>query len=478
MSRLFQHKTAADPSVALNMVLQNDLAISAESPDAVTWTVKLRTDATFQNIAPVNGRGVEAEDVKSTFIRGLTMPDSAVKADLLMMDAKQIEAPAKDTVVFKLKYAYGPFPQVLSTAWIYPREAAAGAYDPAKVVIGSGPFTIENYTPDVGSSHKPNPAWFGRPGPWIDTHKVSIIPNQAQRLAQFTAGDLDQIVVRQNDLDAARRGVPSATVVTAPDINPYQIYGHGGDPASPFADLRIRRAISMAIDRQAIGNAVFGGKFHDNGVVSFSKGDWALPPSQLSGASQYFSYNLAEAKRLVEASGAGGQLKKLVFPQAAYGQEYETIAGMINPMLNAAGIKTELVPVDYLREFLNPTKGIAFGHFDNDTLVFAILMSGAKIPEDFLFTSLVPGYTANHSQVDDPKLTDMLTKMISTVDTAERLKAFKDCQLYIADQIPYIISIPTGDAYTLLKPRVHDFAYCLVDDVVAQETYAKVWLAA
>src|SRR4029077_17500402 len=109
-------------------------------------------------------------------------------------------------------------------------------------------------------------------------------------------------------------------------------------------------------------------------------------------------------------------------------------------------------------------KGIAFGHFDNDTLVFAILMSGAKTPEDFLFTSLVPGYTANHSQVDDPRLTDMLTKMIPIVDTTERMKAFRDCQLYIADQTPYIVSIPTGNAYTLLKPRVRDFAYCLVDD--------------
>ena len=54
MSRVFKYKTGLDPKVITNHDLEPDLGISAESPDAVTWTVKLRPDARFQNIPPVS----------------------------------------------------------------------------------------------------------------------------------------------------------------------------------------------------------------------------------------------------------------------------------------------------------------------------------------------------------------------------------------------------------------------------------------
>lgn len=103
MSRPFRTKTSADPKVALSQTLENDLALSAESPDAVTWTLKLRRDAKFQNIPPVNGHAVEAEDFRASFQRALTLPGSLVASFFAMIDKDQIEAPATDTVVFKRK---------------------------------------------------------------------------------------------------------------------------------------------------------------------------------------------------------------------------------------------------------------------------------------------------------------------------------------------------------------------------------------
>src|SRR6266702_4464389 len=63
VSRLFRFKTAADPKVGQDRDTESELGLSMESPDAVTWTVKMRTDAKFHNVAPVNGHPVEAEDV-------------------------------------------------------------------------------------------------------------------------------------------------------------------------------------------------------------------------------------------------------------------------------------------------------------------------------------------------------------------------------------------------------------------------------
>ena len=95
------------------MTLENDLAISAESPDALTWTVKLRPDAKFHNVAPVNGHAFEAEDVKASFTRALDPKDPS-SGSLDMLDPSRIETPAADTIVFKLKYPYAAFPSILA----------------------------------------------------------------------------------------------------------------------------------------------------------------------------------------------------------------------------------------------------------------------------------------------------------------------------------------------------------------------------
>jgi len=150
-SRLFRFKTAHDPSVAESKAPESDLAVSAESSDAQTWTVKLRPNAKFQNIAPVNGHAVEAEDIKASYLRAID-PKNPNGGSLDMLDAGGIETPSPDTVVFKLKYPFAALPSMMAVplyGWILPREAAAGTYDPAKQVIGSGPFILDSYTPDV-----------------------------------------------------------------------------------------------------------------------------------------------------------------------------------------------------------------------------------------------------------------------------------------------------------------------------------------
>lgn len=109
MSRLFRFKTGVDPKVISDHDLENDLGTSTESSDAMTWTIKLRPDAKFHNIAPVNGHAVEAEDIKTTFTRALDPATSNPNRGALgMIDPAQIQTPDKSTAVFKLKYPYAP----------------------------------------------------------------------------------------------------------------------------------------------------------------------------------------------------------------------------------------------------------------------------------------------------------------------------------------------------------------------------------
>jgi peptide/nickel transport system substrate-binding protein len=248
-SRLLRWKSGPAADVIENHDVEPDLALSFESPDAVTWTVKLRPDAKYQNIPPVSGHAVEAEDVKAAFGRALSS-DSPFRASLEMMDPTQITSPDKTTVVFKLKYPYAPFQAVLASAnygWIYPHEAATGAFDPAKTMIGSGPFLFDKYTPDVAMEYKRNPDFYGKTVPYIDNLKWTVVPDTSQQRAQFTGGNLDIIgsggatAITSFDLDTLKRDNPKAIIKKGDPQAGQLLFANLGDPTSPFQDVRLRR---------------------------------------------------------------------------------------------------------------------------------------------------------------------------------------------------------------------------------------------
>ena len=96
-----------------------------------------------------------------------------------------------------------------------PREAVAGAYDPAKKIIGSGPFLFDSYTPDVAIVFKKNPDYFEKGQPYVDAVKATIVPDAAQRMAQFTGGHLDWLnVASTNDVPTMTQSNPKAETTT------------------------------------------------------------------------------------------------------------------------------------------------------------------------------------------------------------------------------------------------------------------------
>ena len=239
MSRLLRYKSPWEPAETYDCNVEPDLALTAESSDAVTWTFKLRPDAKFQNIPPVNGHPVEAEDIKVTYTRAVS-PANANRGSLGMIDPNQIQTPDKNTVVFKLRYPYAPFSKLVASGvygWIFPREIANGSYDPAKTVIGSGPFLLDSYTPDVAYAYKRAPEWFEKGKPFIDGIRVAVVPDPNQQIAQFTAGNIDVIQSPVNDDNLAEVQRQS------PSVETYTTWGPGdGQIYFPWGATRIRRS--------------------------------------------------------------------------------------------------------------------------------------------------------------------------------------------------------------------------------------------
>jgi peptide/nickel transport system substrate-binding protein len=481
MSRLFRFKAGTDPKVFADHDMENDLAISAESPDAITWTIKVRGDARFGNIPPVNGHAVEAEDVKASFVRALNpATNNPNRGSLSMIDAAQIETPAKDTVVFKLNYPFAPFAATLASpaySWIFPREILAGGYDPSKTVIGSGPFLVDTISPDVAYTYKRNPEYFDKSIPHVDSIRLAIVPDAAQRLAQFTAGNIDYLLIDDpNGLDEAQRANPKAQVLKVSDGRAFPIYLQLGDPASVFQDIRVRRALSMAIDRDALGKVIYNGQPQYTLFVPAYMGKWSSLVSDLDQSTQqFYKYNPSEAKKLLDAAGASNLQLKFAyvspgpFTNPAYVKQVETVSNM----LNAVGLKTTLVTHDYNKDFVDAGKGSRQGYFDKDTLGF-FAEAQFTDSDEYLFSYFHSKSTSNGEHLSDPTLDAMIDKERTLVDSNQRLKAVQDIQKYIADKM-YVVPTVGSYQFELVQPRIQNFQYTNSLGVMT-ESWAKLWL--
>lgn len=103
-------------------------------------------------------------------------------------------------------------------------------------MIGTGPFILDSYTPDVALTYKRNPNYFEQGKPYIDGAKIAIIPDAAQRMAQFSAGNIDFIGVNLEDVETVRRQNPRAELIRNWDPGDGHLFFQLGDLTSPFRD--------------------------------------------------------------------------------------------------------------------------------------------------------------------------------------------------------------------------------------------------
>jgi peptide/nickel transport system substrate-binding protein len=468
---LLNFRAGADPHTYLDHDVESGIAASFETTDGVTWIAKLRPDARFGDVPSLNGRPVEAEDVKSSFIRAAGNA-TASRGALAMIDADRIETPSRDTVVFRLHYAYGPFRTTVAGpgAEILPREALAGASDPARVAIGCGPFVLEKRSPDSIVLRK-NPRWLGSPRPYIESVRASTQSDSGQRLSDFTTGKFDEIRPSAGETAIAQKTNPHATVLRAPDTKTAILTGHMNVAASPFRDVRVRRALSMAIDRSRLERLIFNNDFVENGVLPAAFGKWALPPAEFGDAGPYYGYDLNTAMRLVDESGASSTIRRLLYPSNHYGPAFTALAQAIVPMLNAAGFKIQAVPIDYTRDFIGSGSGVLSGNYPLDSLVLSNQATQSSA-EETLVANLSPGGQMNRSQVNDPALSDMLAAMQVILDDGTRLKAVRDIQRYVAAKV-YLIPLPNSPVTTLIQPWVRNY---WLDSAEGVGTLPNLWL--
>jgi peptide/nickel transport system substrate-binding protein len=444
-SRLVRHKTG--PAVVPGTFqFEPDLAESWTTPNDTTYVFKLRRGVKWHNKPPANGRELVADDVVYTINRFLTTKGHANAHMLKAVD--KVEAVDKYTVKFTLKEASAWFLDTLASPMVTAivcKEASDkfGDLKKPESFIGTGPWMLDSYRPNQGLTFVRNPNYFVPGLPYIDRIEVFVDEDNASRMSSFLAGKYDvgwefPGQINRTDWvqikDSLKQKRPNLKVLEFP-ANVMSHISMRTDQ-KPYSDVRVRQAISLAVDREAIISDVLEGVGVLNAAVPAALKDWAVPVNQLGEGAKYFKRDVAEAKRLLAAAGyPNGFSAGLCF--TTYGSTVLVDAAQIVlKSLKDVGIEAKLDQKEYGAYITS----CFYGKFDAMTY-------GPQTPflepDSFLYGQYAVDEPRNQSHVNDPVLGDMLVRQRRTFDVAKRKELIAEIQRYLAKQQYYVATPST-----------------------------------
>ena len=341
-SKLVRHKVGPEVQPGI-FTVEPDLAERWEALDDTTYVFHLRRGVKWHNKPPVNGRELVAEDIKFTYDRFLTDPGNANR---YMLDrVERVEVVDRYTVKFVLKEPFVWLVNALAypwSMWIIAPEVVQqfGDLKKPETAIGTGPFLLEHYEPNVKTVFKRNPEYFRRDQPYIDGVEWLVLEDESTGLAMYRTGQIDcgpwhWWSVRQQDLETLKKSHPNLTYQDFLSNVTSAIFMRTDMP--PFNDVRVRRAISHAIDRQGLIDAVWV-RGAPTPAVARGLVEWSLPIDQLGVGAKYYQYDPREARRLLAEAGYPAGFKTQITVTPGFGRDLIDDAQLVQQYLKDVGI--------------------------------------------------------------------------------------------------------------------------------------------
>ncbi len=435
-----------------------ELAQKVENPDDLTYIFTLNPEAKWQNIDPTFGRQVTAEDVVFSYNRYQELSPQAV--NMGMVDS--VTAGADNlTVTFKLKHPFALFLKRIASPqdlWILPPELIEADGDAEKRAVGSGPFIFGHYNRSVDFAFTKNPDYweqdqYGNHLPYVDAFNLVIIPDPNALVSQFIAKKIYAIACQPKLVPEVMSAVPDVEVNRqVRDLTSFVYFQDSSylNDEGPFNDERVRRAVSMAIDRDGLLALVTAPGEEEPGdwcnIVPAGLGrQWWLDPksAEMGDAGRWYQYDVAEAKKLMEAAGYGdGFDMRLHYSSTVYTNlipYYPVVAEALPGLLREIGINLTLVPEDYIGQYMPET--YTKGNFDGMAWGLLSVFTDALM---YLANSFLPygeGGGRNMSKVRDEQLIADLEAASREPDVEELRTKLFDIQRYISDMMYYVPGI-------------------------------------
>jgi peptide/nickel transport system substrate-binding protein len=402
------------------------LAESWRMVDDLTWEFRLRRGVKFHD-----GTEMTAEDVKFSIERAPNVPNSPSSLAVYLRQIRSVEVVDSHTIRLGTAEIFPLMPIFMGTFVIVSKKAAQGAttedFNSGRAMIGTGPYRFVSWSRgDRVEMERFEQYWGERP----DAEKVSIrfIPNAPARLSSLLAGDVDMIdfvpltaletVERRSDLRLSR-GVTNRLIylhVEHERANAPFVTTRAGQPFTergPLQDVRVRRAISKAIDRRAIMARIMDGASEPTSQIMPEGFFGHVPEIPLE------RHDPEGARKLLSDAGyPDGFAITMHLPRNRYVNDVRTMEA-IAQMITRVGIAAQIdaVPVSMFfnraaqREF--SLFMIGFGIVTGEPLSFMSLVLHTHDPQRGLGTG-------NRGRYSNPRFDALLAEASRTADDAAR----------------------------------------------------------
>ena len=454
-NRLLRFNTGPDVDPGA-LTIRSDLADPPEQPDKTTYVFKLKPGVKWQNVAPTNGRPLMAEDVVYAFQALQNSPHKSGYAQLT-----KVEAPDQQTVRITLSEPSAPMLNRIASVYgiIAPRELE-GTKDK---VVGTGPFMLKSYQKGSGGSWVRNPDYFEQGRPYLDGIEYIMSADNAARLAAVQSGQAHANVYFFTPAEAEelKNNNPKIVMQEVPGLAGYLFFR--ADKA-PFSDMRIRQALSLAIDRPAIVKAVGLGKGVIEGTIPLAMKDWALSPDQMGDAGAYYKRDLKRARDLYTASGANIRTKIITSP--TYGDAHITSMEMIKSQVKDIGADLTIDLPDYSIYISTTYLGKFEEGIGYSTRAFFV------DPDEYTYEKFHPKGRVNQNHIDDPRWTDLVTRGRQELNQAERKKLMDEAQKLNAEQCHYV-HVAAPNRFFAAVPQVKNYRTTMAYGL---EELTETWL--
>jgi peptide/nickel transport system substrate-binding protein len=269
---------------------------------ATEWTIKVRKGVTFHN-----GKPLTADDVIFTFQSILDPKAPGYGASpLALVDAKNIKKVDNYTVKIPCT---GPFSTFMETLPVYDFSVIPTGFNPKKP-IGTGPFTLKSFTPGQQSVMVRNANYWQNNLPYVDELILIDFANETSQTQALASGQVDAInLLSAASIDAVKSAGKQVVISNGGGFSPWSMR----IDQAPFNDVRVRQAMRLVLDRQALINVVFGGHgLVGNDVFSYYDAayDHTLPQRV---------QDIGQAKSLLKQAGHDGLTVEMVLAPVAQG---------------------------------------------------------------------------------------------------------------------------------------------------------------
>ena len=308
--------------------------------DDVTFEFELRQDAKWQNIDPVNGRGVNASDVVFSYLR--QQQSQSPNAALLHM-LESVEAVNDKTLRLNLKAPDADFMVALADGHskIVAPEALSITGDlTSGPPVGSGPWMLIESRPGVRHFFQANPDYYEQGYPLLDRLNIHVLENAGTRDAAFQVRNIDVQQMSPAQWQKHVRRIPDAPVLFSSEQGTGLEIALNAGP-EPFQDARLRRAAMLSMDPwAAVEEAWLGFATVGQGLPAPSA-DWLLPEMEMR---SYFG-DPDQARELVSEASNSDPIR-IVIKVGDFGQAYLDHAARIADEMRAVGFDPEIVIVN------------------------------------------------------------------------------------------------------------------------------------